>query len=201
MTRSAAVLGAGGFLGLNLCRWLIRRNWAVVAVIPESQSPSASRFRHVIGQSAKIIVGDARERSVVDRSVSQCDVVFPMTAHVRPSQTVTGLQASVDSLITGTMSLLEAIRLRRGRTCAVFIGSRLQYGATGGALVHENSPMQPLSLYGACKCFEENMVMSYARRYSLPIYWLRTSVCYGPYQSLSERAPGGRGFIYVERQK
>ena len=81
--------------------------------------------------------------------------------------------------IVGTMHLLEAARLH-GVARFVFCSSQSAYGETGGGPIAEDTPFQPVNVYGATKAACDGLVRAYRLQHGLDGVSLRLGSVYGP---------------------
>jgi nucleoside-diphosphate-sugar epimerase len=81
--------------------------------------------------------------------------------------------------VLGTAHLLEAVRRQRtGRF--LLCSSCSVYGAMNGLTIDEDTPPDPLSLYGASKVAAEQAMIGYGREHGIAAVALRLAWVYGP---------------------
>jgi nucleoside-diphosphate-sugar epimerase len=81
--------------------------------------------------------------------------------------------------IMGTVAVYEVARLF-GLRRVVYCSSNAVYGHTGRGPVTEESPLHPLSVYGATKAAGELLGESYAAQFGLDVLALRLGHVFGP---------------------
>lgn len=105
----AAVTGAAGFLGNNLCRALLGRGHQVRALVHQ-------RREAIAGLAVEIVEGELADRAALDRLVAGCDVVFHLAARISlaPWQrealhttNVLGTRAVVDACVRARTMLVH----------------------------------------------------------------------------------------------
>jgi UDP-glucose 4-epimerase len=87
----------------------------------------------------------------------------------------------VGANIDGTALLLDLARLM-GMRRFVFCSSISVYGDVGKALISEERPLHPTSVYGATKVACEQLIEGFAAEYGLSGASLRIGRVYGPYR-------------------
>jgi UDP-glucose 4-epimerase len=128
----------------------------------------------------ELVVGDIRDRQVVDRVMAGVQVVIALAAHTGVVQSVENPAEDMSINVEGTLNLLEAARRHRV--------DRFIFASTGGAIVgeadppvHEEMPPRPLSPYGAGKLAGEGYCSAFWGSYGLKTVPLRFSNIYGPF--------------------
>lgn len=163
--KRALVTGAAGFVGRWLCAALVRDGWDVSATAHTSADVEAARADGPWGSLADVrwSTGDIRDAEHWSTMFSDLrpDAVINLAAisHVQ--------QASVDPTLTWDVNLLAPVRLlhaaqaqrERGVLDPVIllVGSAEQYGRQPASRVpfDEDTPQQPLTVYGASKAAQE----------------------------------------------
>lgn len=188
------VTGGAGFIGSNFIRYLFEQsgfagrvvnldaltyagNLANLADIGKRHEGSRYFFEH--GD-----IGDARRvDDLLGRHQPQVVVHFAAESHV--DRSILGPQAFVDTNITGTFTLLEAMRrFWAGRKNVRFhhISTDEVYGSLGSTgFFFETTPYDPRSPYSASKAASDHLVRAYFHTYGLPVTVSNCSNNYGPY--------------------
>lgn len=172
--QSVAVTGASGFVGQYLCRWLIERDHAVMALTRGSDSPAPSG----------VLVRQLPERP----SVSDLRAAFAgATAVVHLAARAHRMQDPVDDPLPAyreanvelTRSALQAAA---GAGCSdfVFASSVKAVGECTTLPWTEATPPRPTDPYGASKLEAEQVVAAEGARLGLRTVILRFPAMYGP---------------------
>jgi UDP-glucose 4-epimerase len=129
-----------------------------------------------------ILEGDVRDRSVVDQAAGEADATVHLAAVLGVGEAAEnpGYVCAVNA--TGTLNLLEAARWN-SHSRFVYASSVSVYGQPKMLPVREDSPLQPLSIYGASKLAGEAFTHSFRTTYGLSTIALRLSHVYGPRQN------------------
>lgn len=146
------VTGAAGYIGSILCEHLLREGYRVTA-LDSLMFGEQSLFHLAAHPQFDFVRGDVRDEATMKRALTQADVIIPLAA-------VVGAPASkLDPWLTTSVNL-EAIqllnRLRSPRQLVVFPTTNSGYGTqTGEVFCTEDTPLQPISLYGETKAQAE----------------------------------------------
>jgi UDP-glucose 4-epimerase len=190
VTRSAVVLGAGGFIGSHLCRRLLHAGWDVTGVVRDRQDPHVVRRLEPVSGQVRLVEGDATDPSLLIQVVPEVDAVFPFAGRSGAADSMIAPEADLDANGRGQLVVLEAVRRFNPTARVVFPGSRLQYGRCAKLPVTEDQPQQPTSVYGLHKMLGEGYHRFYARAFGLATTVLRISNPYGPHQDQPGHAYG-----------
>ena len=186
MTR-VLVTGAAGFLGSHVAEALIARGDEVVGLdnfdpfyARELKEANLAGLRRASG--FRLVEGDIRDRETVRALVTRETLVVHLAARagVRPS--LEDPEAYVSVNVSGTVTLLEAMRAAGARGF-VLGGSSSVYGDDAPVPFREDYPaVRPISPYAATKRAAELLAATYAHLYGLRIMSLRFFTVYGPRQ-------------------
>jgi UDP-glucose 4-epimerase len=172
MSADARVLvtGASGFIGRALVRALVGRGLTVIGVdlLP---FPDAS-IQCVVGDlTAPGIIGPLFEKPL--------EAVFHLAAKTSVLQSMTDPQGVYRTNVEVTQSLLESCR-STGVPSFVLASTNAVVGNSVLDLMHERSPLRPLTPYGATKAAAEMLCSAYGHSYGLGVSAVRMTNVYGP---------------------
>jgi nucleoside-diphosphate-sugar epimerase len=148
MTARVLVTGAAGYLGSVLCEHLLDAGYRVTAL--DSLMYGQNSLFHLCANPAfDFIEGDVRNEDLMQRLIKDADVIIPLAA-------IVGAPACKrDPGMTKSVNL-EAVqlinRLRSPQQFVVYPNTNSGYGAsTGDTYCTEDTPLDPISLYGQTK--------------------------------------------------
>lgn len=170
-----AVLGAGGFIGTNLCRALVGRVDSLRAFGRRQSFPEALR-------GCDWMPGDFADPTCLAAAVAGCDVVFHLVNATTPASANVDKVADLNANVASTLSLLDACR-ETGVRRVVFVSSGgTIYGIPEQVPTPETSTTNPITAYGISKLAIEKYLGLYEYLYGLEYRVLRVANPFGPYQ-------------------
>lgn len=169
------VLGAGGFLGTNLCRWLIASGARVRAFGRQFLFP-----RELEG--ADLFQGDFSDPLALAAAIEGHDVVFHLVHPTTPQSANRDMIGDVQRSIVSSLALLDICR-ELGVKRIVFVSSGgVIYGPATVVPTPETAPTEPISAYGVSKLAIEKYLALYEHLHGLDYRVLRVANPYGPFQ-------------------
>ncbi|ANN69089.1 NAD-dependent epimerase/dehydratase family protein [Bordetella bronchialis] len=168
------VLGAGGFLGTNLCNSLYGRAKAVKGF--------GRRGLFRCDAAVEWVGEEFLDGAQLQAAVEHCDVVFHLLGTTTPSSADADKLADLSHNVGGTLQLLEFCR-QAGVRRVIFVSSGgTVYGRPTIVPTPESALPQPISAYGISKLSIERYLALYEHCYGLEQRVLRVANPYGPYQ-------------------
>lgn len=142
------VTGGAGYLGAVLCEHLLGAGYQVV-VVDNLMYQQRSLLHLCANPRFDFVCGDVRDDSLMKRVLREVDVIIPLAA-------IVGAPACDRDPELATAVNLEAIRLmnrlRSARQLVIFPTTNSGYGTrTGDVFCTEDTPLEPISLYGLTK--------------------------------------------------
>jgi nucleoside-diphosphate-sugar epimerase len=152
MSVRVVVTGGAGYLGSVLCEHLIDAGYRVT-VIDNLLYSQGSLYHFCAHPAFDFVMGDARDEGLMRGLLKDADVIIPLAA-------VVGAPACDRDPWLARSVNLEAVRLlnrlRSPRQLIVFPTTNSGYGArSGDAYCTEDTPLEPISLYGQTKAQAE----------------------------------------------
>jgi len=148
MTINVLVTGGAGYLGSVLCEHLLDAGYRVTA-IDSLMYGQHSLFHLCANPAFDFIEGDVRNEDLMQRLIKEADVIIPLAA-------IVGAPACKRDPWLTTSVNLEAVqlinRLRSPQQLVIYPNTNSGYGAsTGDTYCTEDTPLEPISLYGQTK--------------------------------------------------
>lgn len=141
MRRRILITGGAGFIGSHLADELLAAGHSVRAL--DSLLPQVHQERRrpdYLDSDVELIVGDVRDRAVVDRALQGIDVVYHLAAQVGVGQSMYQLCDYTSTNVGGTATLLEALMARPVDRLIVASSMSIYgeglYRSASGSLVH-----------------------------------------------------------------
>jgi nucleoside-diphosphate-sugar epimerase len=164
---SAIVTGGSGFLGHHLVRALQHEGYTVknIDLKPNSE--------------CETVIADIRDKDAMLREIKNADVVYHLAALIEAGESVKEPQAFIDANITGSLNVLEAMRVN-GVPLIMFSSSAAVYGEPLRTPILEDDRTMPINPYGMTKLAMEALVSSYTAAHGITGVALRYFNLYGP---------------------
>ena len=156
MAERILVTGAAGYLGSILCEHLLAAGYAVTGI--DSLIYGEQNLFHLCANpDFDFVFGDARNEQLVSSLVAKADVIIPLAAIVGAPC------CDLDPLMARSVNL-DAIkminRLRTPSQLLIYPTTNSGYGTkTGDLFCTEETPLEPISLYGRTKSEAEAAVL------------------------------------------
>lgn len=175
-----AVVGAGGFIGTNLCKALDGRVSSLRAFGRRKSFPDAF-------QSCEWISGDFSDSDALKSAISNCDVVFHLVNGTTPASANVDKEFDFKTNVIPTINFLEICR-KNGVRRVIFVSSGgTIYGIPALLPTPETAPTNPITAYGISKLIIEKYLNLYKYIHGLDYRVLRLSNPYGPYQTSKKK--------------
>ncbi len=148
MNLHVLVTGGAGYLGSVLCERLLAAGYRVTTV-DDMMYQQRSLLHLCADRHFDFVSGDARDKELIRRLVKEADVLIPLAA-------IVGAPAcDRDPLLARSVNL-EAVRLLNGlrspQQMVIYPTTNSGYGTQSGDLFcTEDTPLEPISLYGQTK--------------------------------------------------
>ncbi len=158
MSDRVLVTGGLGYLGSVLCEHLLETGHRVTALDNLMYGQGQQGLFHLCARPAfDFIKGDVRDEAVMKAAVRNADVIIHLAA-------IVGASACDRDPALATSVNLESVRLlnrlRSPAQLVIYPNTNSGYGATTGqSFCTEDSPLQPISLYGRTKVEAENHLL------------------------------------------
>ena len=204
--RRILVTGGAGFIGGAVVRRLLRESDALVfnldklgyasdltsiealvdAGEPAAATPAAQQ-RHTL---LRVDLTDASATAAAVRQADP-DLVMHLAAESHVDRSIEGPAAFIDSNVSGTFQLLQAVRAhwdalpepRRSAFRFHHISTDEVFGSLGPTgRFSETTPYDPRSPYSASKAASDHLVNAWHHTYGLPVVLTNCSNNYGPWQ-------------------
>lgn len=168
--KRALICGVNGQDGAYLARYLLNKGYTVIGT---SRDAMASSFNNLIRLDI------SKDIEVVSMALNDFRSVLSTIIRYKPDeiynlagQTSVGLSfdqpvEAMESIVTGTLNMLESIRFMDFGTRFYNAGSSECFGNTGETPVTESTPFYPRSPYAVAKVAAHGLVANYREAYGL----------------------------------
>ena len=194
--RRILVSGGAGFIGGAVVRRLLAESEALVFNLDKIGYASDLTSIEALPQAAErhtLLRVDLTDAAATAEAVRQADpaLVMHLAAESHVDRSIEGPAAFIDSNVTGTFHLLQAVRAHWEQLPAERqVGFRLHHISTDevfGSLGEtgrfcETTPYDPRSPYSASKAASDHLVSAWHHTYGLPVVLTNCTNNYGPWQ-------------------
>ena len=164
---SIIVTGGSGFLGKHLLKALVQAGHTVKNIDLKDN------------QEFPTIVADVQDQNLMLQHIKDADVVFHLASLIEAGDSVKQPQKYVNYNISGTVSVLEAMR-QNGIKTFLFSSSAAIYGEPQQVPIKEDDRTLPINPYGMTKLAMEGLLSSYVAAHQFTGVALRYFNLYGP---------------------
>ena len=173
------VTGGAGFLGSHLVDAFMRRGDGVVA-LDNLSSGSLKNVEQWLGRSGfRFVQADLKDVGDWFQEFSGVDVVLHFAANPEVRVSAAEPRLHFNENLLATFNVLEACRVFK-TPLLVFASTSTVYGDAVEIPTSEDSPLSPISVYGAVKLCCELLLQTYSRLYGVRGLILRYANVVGP---------------------
>ena len=174
------VTGGCGFLGSHLVDKLIELDHEVLVIDNLSSGSLNNVKNHISKPYFKLIKDDLKVLGDWLNSFKEAEAVFHFAANPEVRVSVIDPRIHFNENILAAFNVLEACR-KYDVPYIVFASSSTVYGDAKVIPTPEDyHPLEPISVYGACKLACENLIITYSKLYGLKGLILRYANIIGP---------------------
>lgn len=168
--RRALICGVGGQDGAYLSELLLDKGYDVVGTSRDAAllNRQGLRSRGIVDQVRVVSMAGHDFRSVLQTLTrTEPDEVYNLAGQTSVGLSFEQPVEAIESIATGTLNLLEALRFV-GRPIRFYnAGSSECFGDTGTQVATENTPFRPRSPYAVAKVCAHNLVANYREAYQM----------------------------------
>ena len=189
------VTGGLGFIGSNLVKLLIKKNYFVINVDKVNYASNFYNTRDFsFKKNYKFIRLDINNRLKLRKvlNLHKPIAVFNLAAETHVDRSIDGPAEFIKSNIVGVFNLLEEFReftKKNKKSKLIHISTDEVYGDVLKGRSKENDPYKPSSPYAASKASSDHLVYSYVRTFKLNAMITNCSNNYGPHQHPEKLIP------------
>ena len=192
MTR-ALITGGAGFIGSHLSEHLLARGYDVTII----DNLSTGRFENIEHLTDHghfhYAIEDIRNQTVMDRLVSECEVIYHLAAAVGVFSIVSNPIETIEVNIGGTQTVLQTARRYRRK---ILIASTSEVYGKGIQVPFNENDDRVLGAttksrwsYAASKALDEFLGLAYHRAIDLPV------ICFRLFNTVGPRQVGHYGMV------
>ena len=156
MSQTCLITGGAGYIGSILVPALLSRNYKVV-VLDNMKFGSGSLLDVCYHENLEIIRGDCRDKAILQETMQSADILIPLAAVVGAP----ACDADQTAAITINQDAVKLmLSLRSSQQRVLYPTTNSGYGiGQAGIFCTEETPLNPISLYGVTKVEAEKAVL------------------------------------------
>ena len=183
------ITGGCGFIGSHLVEFLSNDNFEVSVFDKYNINDSygwldSYKYKNEID----FYMADIRDFDAVSKAVKGKDIIIHLAALIGIPYSYYSPLAYINTNITGTYNVLEAVKSFNISQVLVTSTSEV-YGTALYTPIDENHPIQPQSPYSASKASADTLAISYHKSFKTPVKIIRPFNTFGPRQSMRAVIP------------
>ncbi len=183
----ALITGGAGFIGSHLAEHLLKAGESVT-VIDNLTTGQIENIQHLEQYDRfHYAIEDIRNIHVIDRLVSECDVIYHLAAMVGVQRIIESPIATIEVNIGGTEVILQTARRYRKRVLITSTSEVYGKGVSIPFREDDDRLLGPTSRnrwsYATSKAVDEFLALAYHKEVGLPVTIVRLFNTVGPRQS------------------
>ena len=192
--KKVLVTGGLGFIGSNLIKLLLKKNYYVINIDKVSYSSNKYNLKEYDNnKNYKFIKLDINSKKLIKIFKRYKPIgIFNLAAETHVDRSIDNPLNFIKSNILGTFNLLESFRRFYkfySNTKLIHISTDEVFGDVLTGRSNENFKYKPSSPYAASKASSDHLVSSYVRTFKIPAIITNCSNNYGPCQHPEKLIP------------
>jgi UDP-glucuronate 4-epimerase len=185
VSKRIIVTGGAGFIGSNLCDFLLRNNHEVVCIdnFDDYYSPEIKRrniLQAVSHASYSLIEEDIKNTAKISKKLSgKYDTIIHLAAKAGVRYSLEYPVGYEESNVVGTKKILD-LAVGMGIKQFIFASSSSIYGNTPAPFREDYTNLNPISPYAQTKLFSEKTGYEFSEKHDINFISLRFFSVYGP---------------------
>ena len=195
MKKNLIITGGLGFIGSNLIKFLLKKNYSIINIDKISYSSNPYNLKDIKkDKNYKFIKCDINNKNKFYNILKKYKpkAIFNLAAETHVDRSIDSVNPFIESNIVGVFNLLEAFKSylkKNKRIKFIHISTDEVYGDVIRGKSKENDPYKPSSPYAASKASSDHLVYSYIKTFKLPAIITNCSNNYGPRQHPEKLIP------------
>jgi len=175
MKQTVIITGANGFIGRYLSRLYASKGWNIIG-IGNGEYLESDRIKWGLNRWIRSDITLDMLKGIKDH----IDLIIHCAGSASVPLSVNAPYLDFLSNVRTTLDVLEYVRSCSPHTRVVFPSSVAVHGEVNHLPITETDPLKPISPYGVHKKIAEELCVSYAGNFSVPVSIVRLFSVYGP---------------------
>jgi len=183
--KKVIVTGGNGFIGSNLIKFLIQKNYFVINIDKNKYSKNSYILKDLKKKDYIFYKLDINNRKKIYKILQKFKpkAIFNLAAETHVDRSIDSPKEFINSNICGVFNLLEAIREYKKKIRLIHISTDEVYGDLKNNIrSNEDSSYNPSSPYSASKASSDHLIKSYVRTFGIDASISNCCNNYGPGQ-------------------
>jgi len=188
--KKVVVTGGYGFIGSNLIKYLLKKNYFIINIDKLSYSANLYNLKDIKTNNYIFIKSDIGNKKKIISVLNKYKpkIIFNLAAETHVDRSIDSPLPFINNNFLSVFNLLEAIRFHnkknKNKTKLIHISTDEVYGdiVNKHKRADEKYSYQPSSPYAASKASSDLLIKSYIRTYNFPAIISNCSNNYGPRQ-------------------
>ena len=183
--KKVVVTGGAGFIGSNLVKFLLKKNFFVINIDKLSYSANPHNLKNLYKNKNYVFIKtdiNNKRKIIQILKKHEPEGIFNLAAETHVDRSIDNPKNFILSNILGTYNILESIRNYKKKIKLIHVSTDEVYGDLIKGRSSENFPYNPSSPYSSSKASADHLVKAYIRTYKIQA--ILTNCCnnYGPNQ-------------------
>ncbi len=184
------ITGGYGFIGSNLIKYLLNKNYFVINIDKLSYSANKYNLKEIKNKNYVFYKSDISNKSLIFKILKKHRPIFffNLAAETHVDRSIDSPDPFIKNNIHGVFNLLETLRFYNKKAKRKIKFIHISTDEVYGDIIDEtkradeNYPYRPSSPYAASKASSDHLIKSYIKTYNFPAIISNCSNNYGPRQ-------------------
>ena len=184
--KKVIVTGGYGFIGSNLIKFLLKKNYFVINLDYLGYSANQYNLRDIKKKNYRFIKTDIGDLEKVSKIVKKFKpkIIFNLAAETHVDRSIDSPRSFIKNNILSFFNFLEVLRKSKKKIKLIHVSTDEVFGDLGKSKISstEKYPYNPSSPYSASKASADHLLKAYIRTYKINAIITHCSNNYGPNQ-------------------
>lgn len=181
--KNVLILGGGGFLGVNLVKYLLRNQKYNITILDSFDPRFKSNENNLndVRDKIELIRGDILDDALLKKVIIGKDIIFNLAAQTSHPISIKNPIFDIEINCIGALKVLCAVKDFNKNAVLVYASSSTMVGKSKKNFIDEEHSENPLDIYSANKGVAEKYHKIFANVYGVKTISLRFANLYGPF--------------------
>ena len=184
--KKVIVTGGCGFIGSNLIKFLLKKNYFVINIDYLGYSANQYNLKNIKKKNYRFIKTDIGNLKKVNKIINNFKpkIIFNLAAETHVDRSIDSPRSFIKNNILSFFNFLETLRKNKTKIKLIHVSTDEVFGDLGKSKINslEHHPYNPSSPYSASKASADHLLKSYIRTFKINAIITHCSNNYGPNQ-------------------